>query len=715
MENMKINHKDMILKYSSDAENMKMYCFETENTASDEMGKASAPNFLITTSEDETLPMEGCAAACAHSNKAKCISFKQNKGGITAKYLCAGDKLEVTVKMQFIKGANVIRQINSVKNISKENVTVTHFSSAAIMGLALGGSKKWYLDGSKIKVHYCLSHWQGEAQWRESTLDNLGIYKKTAHTWDATSWRARSVGSWSTGKYYPLVMLEDTETGTIWYMEIEGGLSWTIEVGNQNGHSWDTGSFYLEANSADEETGFVKVMRPGQTYTASPAVFGCTDGSFEEAVKQLTIYKRATTIAKWNKDNVAPAFFNDYMDCLWGQSNREKLIPLIDKAAECGAEYFCLDAGWFKSDKGMGEWIPNDEIYGEKGLKGIFDYIKEKGMLPGAWLEIESVNPGSPMYNNGALLKRNGTFVSKGRFADFTDKAQCDYIESVFDNLYSMGVRFVKNDYNLSTMYGAQMRGASPAEGLKKHVDAFYAFIDRIKSKYPDLYIENCGSGAMRCDTGTLRHFNLQSTSDQEFYYLNPSIISGSCAYLAPEKAGIWSYPYPISYYENMQKKDIYTKEYMQCMADGEQTAFNMINALCGTLYLSGRIDKADDFNSQLIKEGVEVFKKYRVHTSKAFPVWPCGKLSISDRTHSALGMLSDDGKKMTLAVWKLEDEAEVIEIDLSKYFADKKVKAEYVYPLAIATEYTYNVNTCKLSVRMPKDRTARFFELNVI
>lgn len=716
MANTEIRHMDMIMKYISDDENMKMYCIETENTASEDANKASVPNFFITTSEDVTAPMEGCAAASVHSNKAKCTYFKQNKGGITAKYLCANEKLEVTVKMQFIKGANAVRQINTVKNISKEKVTITHFSSSAIMGLALGGKSKWYLDQKKIKVHYCLSHWQGEAQWRESTLDNLGIYKKTAHAWDATSWRARSVGSWSTGKYYPLVMLEDTETGTIWYMEIEGASSWTIEVGNQNGYLTDAGTFYLEANSADEETGFVKVMRPGQTYTAAPAVFGCTDGSFEEAVKNLTIYKRATTLVKWNEENIAPAFFNDYMDCLWGQSNREKLIPLIDRAADVGAEYFVLDAGWFKNETGgAGEWMPNDEIYGEKGLQGIFDYIKSKGMKSGAWLEIESVNAGTPMYNNGALLKRNGSNVSHGRFADFTDKAQCDYIEGVFDMLYGMGVRFIKNDYNLSTMYGAEMKGSSPAEGLKKHIEAFYALIDKIQAKYPDMYIENCGSGAMRSDTGTLRHFNLQSTSDQEFYYLNPSIISGSCANLAPEKAGIWSYPYPISFYENMEKKDIYTKEYMESMKDGEQTAFNMINALCGTLYLSGRIDKADDFNARLIKDGVDTYKKYRAHISKAFPVWPCGKLSISDRTHSALGMISADGKKMTLAVWKFEDESEVIEIDLAKYFAGKKVKAEFVYPCAIDTEYTYNANTCKLSVKMPKDRTARFFELNVI
>lgn len=120
----------------------------------------------------------------------------------------------------------------------------------------------------------------------------------------------------------------------------------------------------------------------------------------------------------------------------------------------------------------------------------------------------------------------------------------------------------------------------------------------------------------MRSDNGTLRHFELQSTSDQEFYELNPSIASGYAACIAPEKAGIWSYPYPVSFYEIQKGLDVYAdKSRMEALADGEQTAFNMINALCGVLYLSGRIDKADAFNKQLIKDGTEVYKKYPVRT----------------------------------------------------------------------------------------------------
>ena len=139
-----------------------------------------------------------------------------------------------------------------------------------------------------------------------------------------------------------------------------------------------------------------------------------------------------------------------------------------------------------------------------------------------------------------------------------------------------------------------------------------------------------------------------------------------------------------------------------------------MVNALCGTLYLSGRIDKADSFNASLIKEGVEVYKKYRQHIASAYPVWPDGTLKIGDRTHSSLGFISENGKKMTLAVWKLEDMSEVIEVDLSKYFAGKKAEVQVAYPTLIGTDFVYNQNTAKLCVKMPKDRTARFFEITV-
>lgn len=68
----------------------------------------------------------------------------------------------------------------------------------------------------------------------------------------------------------------------------------------------------------------------------------------------------------------------------------------------------------------------------------------------------------------------------------------------------------------------------------------------------------------------------------------------------------------------------------------------------------------------------------------------------------------------MTLAVWKFEDSAKVIKIDLSKYFGGKAANVNYVYPTAIDTKFTYFANTSILAIEMPKDYTARYFEITL-
>ena len=51
------------------------------------------------------------------------------------------------------------------------------------------------------------------------------------------------------------------------------------------------------------------------------------------------------------------------MNCLMGDPTTEKLLPLIDAAAEAGAEYFVIDAGWYDDENGgwwdsVGAWEP---------------------------------------------------------------------------------------------------------------------------------------------------------------------------------------------------------------------------------------------------------------------------------------------------------------------------------------------------------------------
>ena len=110
------------------------------------------------------------------------------------------------------------------------------------------------------------------------------------------------------------------------------------------------------------------------------------------------------------------------MNCLWGDPSDKKLLPLIDAAASVGCEYFCIDAGWHKNigqsansgwSSGCGDWIPDNAKFGDKGLKGIFDYMYSRGLKPGVWFELDTVNSNAAAYNldDDCLLKRYGSVI----------------------------------------------------------------------------------------------------------------------------------------------------------------------------------------------------------------------------------------------------------------------------------------------------------------
>ena len=105
-----------------------------------------------------------------------------------------------------------------------------------------------------------------------------------------------------------------------------------------------------------------------------------SDGGINEAMAELTEYRRK--IRRPNEDDEKlNVVFNDYMNCLMGDPTEEKEKAIIDKAAEMGCEYYCLDCGWY--DKGfwwdrVGEWKESSERF-PNTLKAVCDYAKEKG------------------------------------------------------------------------------------------------------------------------------------------------------------------------------------------------------------------------------------------------------------------------------------------------------------------------------------------------
>lgn len=631
-------------------------------------------------------------------------------------------KFAVDVTYETFKTCSAIRQTVKVTNVGDKADILSHISSAEIEGLGIEGLLPWTAKGKMI-YHYCNSIWMGEAQWHHATMEELGMFPTTVHV-NKYNYRIASKGSWTTGRYYPMVILENTETGRSFYMELEPNGTWEILLGNSNTGYAKDGNLALEANCADiQHDGWQMRLEPGESYETKPCVYGMVSGGFEEAVSELIAYKRETSLVSF-KDGKIPVVYNCYMNSIWSQPSTETLIPLIDACAKAGVEVFCIDAGWFRcyddpSKNAIGDYNIADDRFPGYGLGGIFDYMKKKGIKPGIWIEAECCQVGNAYNTMGknSLCRRNGNVLGGERaFFNFREKEVRDYIMALIDKLYALGARFIKNDYNQTTGIGFSNYGGPLGQESADAVDAVLSFFDEVRAKYPDLTVENCGSGGMREDNNTLRHFSLQSTSDQELFYRNTSCASGSLSIMPPEKAGIWAYPYPCLSWmpKEFNNKPFWDGERVK-YADGEHTIYNMVNGMIGNMYMSGRIDQCDRYNMALIKESIRFYKTQTKFICGATPVYPMGTFTMGEEGMFCTGLVDKAHKKMLLAVWNINAYKKTAVIDLSKW-AGPKASVKICYPAAdTRAKVEYHPANRHLSVSLPDvPYSARLLEIKL-
>lgn len=612
-------------------------------------------------------------------------------------YRCDQRKLQVEVTIDFSKGRNVYTQKNRITNLGDDTIRLTRFSSAVVDTVGVSSdTQKWF--EKNLRFHICHNKWQGEGQWKSYTAQELGLYPATTHEWERAVYRLQSTGSWSTANFYPLILVEDPDSELCWFMELEGSHHWMMKLAAYGGY--EKTRLTIEATGCEEANGnWYYDLKAGESYTTERAFFGVVHGGFEECVSELNDFKRADTIGICQRVT-PPVVFNDYMDCVWGRQEPELLLPLIEEAARVGCEIFCIDGGWYENRKGsgLGDWEAKKQNFSKISIEEVIQVISDHGMIPGIWFEWEACSDTADGFSleDDCILKRHDSAVGETRcFYNFKSRKVREYLKDRVRHFYQAGVRYIKNDYNQSLGVGCtnNYNGESPAQGLIENCNAFYEFIDEIYTEFPGLIIENCGSGALRSDNKTLRYFSLQSVSDQELYQNNPSIVMGSLAQYPPEKAAIWSYPYPVMLPEvrTFQISD----EYRARMADGRQTAFNMITAMMGDLYLSGRIDLCDEFNSGLIKSAIALYKKNRNDIPVSRPIYPLGMHGINQKEVAALGLLAKD--KLMLAVWNLTENDQDIAIDLTKWILAGSAITDVYAHTAVNAAIDNGVLSCHL------------------
>jgi alpha-galactosidase len=196
------------------------------------------------------------------------------------------------------------------------------------------------------------------------------------------------------------------------------------------------------------------------------------------------------------------------------------------------------------------------------------------------------------------------------------------------------GVGYIKMDYNVDALQGTELQADSFGQGLLEHNRAHLAWLDLILDRYPELVIENCGSGGGRMDYAMLSRLQIQSATDQEEYLKLPAIVTGVSAAVLPEQLACWSYPLESS--------------------DADQAGFNMVTAMTCRIHQSGRLDRLSPAARAQVYEGIRIYKEtLRKHVPHAVPFYPVGLPDITnDRQSIAVGMRS--AEQTLLAVWRI-------------------------------------------------------------
>lgn len=610
--------------------------------------------------------------------------------------------LRAEVFYQVLTGRGAVRSWVCLTNGGSEPVTVESVTSFLAGGLpgSLGEASVADLD-----VLWAENDWLAEGRWQRRALrDALPDLNRAAHGGDPRGrFGLTSEGSWSSGTYLPMGAVVDRHTGQAWAWQIEHNGGWHWQLGEFTAHraaGRADGVYLALLGPTDSEHHWRLPLAPGASFTTVPAAIAVSDQGFEGAIAGLTACRRAARRPHEDHRRL-PVIFNDYMNTLNADPTTERLLPLIAAAAQVGAEYFCIDAGWYAElGEGwwdsVGLWKPSSTRF-PNGISEVLDCIRAQGMVPGLWLEPEVVGVRSPVAHQlpdeAFFARGGGRVVEHGRYhLDLRHRAAVKHLDEVIDFLVGdMGVGYLKLDYNINAGPGTETGGVSAGAGLLEHNRAYLQWLDRVLDRYPALTIENCASGGMRIDYANLSHVQLQSTSDQQDYLRYPPIAAAAPAAIAPEQAAVWAYPQPAF--------------------TDDEIAFTLCGAMLGRIHLSGHIDQMSQRQRSLVADAVRVYKAIRADVALAVPFWPLGLPGWTD-SWLALGLRAPDATYV--AAWRRgpldgspDDDGAALMTLAVPQLRGVPATPEVLYPGQAPAEVRWHAADGELAVVLPRSPSA--------
>ncbi len=208
--------------------------------------------------------------------------------------------------------------------------------------------------------------------------------------------------------------------------------------------------------------------------------------------------------------------------------NEEKLAQLCGEAKSLGVDLFLLDDGWFgnkyprSNDRaGLGDWeATREKLPG--GVPALVRAAGEHGVEFGIWIEPEMANPKSELAEKHPdwlirLPERETRYMRNQLVLDLSNPEVQDFVFGVVDRLMQENpkLKFFKWDCNsaITNVYSVYEKDRQ-GNLYVDFVRGLYNVLQRIRQKYPTLYMMMCSGGGGRSDFEGLRYFTEYWPSD---------------------------------------------------------------------------------------------------------------------------------------------------------------------------------------------------------
>ena len=412
------------------------------------------------------------------------------------------------------------------ENTTDETAVLELLSSFAVRGITAD------------KMHRATSYWSAEGKLLSQELTQLNMEPSWANHGIRME-KFGQIGSMPVRRWFPFLVLEDSDNGHFIGVQLYCASSWQIEVLRRDP------MLYIHGGIADRDFGsWWKIVPPGGSFETPKAVIA--EGDSLEDVCDKLVKAQSPRIVPTDSD--MPVIFNEYCTS-WGNPDIDTLGKIAKRLEGTGVRYLVIDCGWYKSPKydnwynAAGDWQPSRELFPDGNIGAAAELIRSHGLIPGIWFEMECVGSESDAYRDTDLmLKRDGCPVSVGcrRFRDMRLRENWDILdERVIRLLQDNGFGYLKVDYN--ECIGAGVDGAeSYGEGLRQTVEQSRKYFAHIAEELPDLVIENCASGGHRLEPSMMELVSQASFSDAHETLSIPLIAANLHRLIRPEQSQIW-------------------------------------------------------------------------------------------------------------------------------------------------------------------------------